>query len=248
MMLYSRTPFPGAVSEYLPSSPVTVLLSVPRTCTVTPFSGAPVVVVTVPETWRSWATAVPHNTVANNAPSNVCFMASSSWGSAHGREAVLGDQLAIRGEHDVPGLHGLGEPVRRERVQLSLAVGAHVGQRLAGVHVLQRAQLGVVESHVGDDDVYARLQAIDHDHQTVHLGGRRRPVLRIVDGFPEIARHAEPILPREPLDELAELRLADRGAHVVVDVIDLETRAQRPGDLGPQLLLPLLHVRVVPGQ
>src|SRR2546430_15505583 len=48
----------------------------------------------------------------------MSFMgAPSSCGSSHGREALLGDQLAIRHQHHVPGLHGPGESLCSERIR-----------------------------------------------------------------------------------------------------------------------------------
>src|SRR2546422_4625547 len=50
----------------------------------------------------------------------MSFMgAPSSCGSSHGREALLGDQLAISHQHYVPGLHGPGASLCSERINRS---------------------------------------------------------------------------------------------------------------------------------
>src|SRR2546425_2272616 len=171
--------------------------------------------------------------------------ASSSYGSSHGLQALLGDQLAIRHELYVPGLQGPGEPVRRERIQLSLTILAHLGEGLVGVHVHQGAQLRIVYPDMGDHDIETGLQAIDHRHQAVRLLSRSRPVLGRIHRLAEVLGHAETELARQPLRDLTKLRVASRRAHVIVDVVDLETGMERSLDLRPQLFFDLPHVRVV---
>jgi hypothetical protein len=61
----------------------------------------------------------------------------------------------------------------------------------------------------------------------------------------EVSGHTEPIFPRESFGDLAELRVADRGAHVVIDVVDPETRPARALDLCAKLALDLLEIGLV---
>src|SRR5437899_2415426 len=268
MRLTSSTASLGAVSEYFPWSSVTALVVVPRMRTVAPRMRSPSGAVTFPETstcWPPcWPNAGPHSTSANSTliataprwcsrlvadqrlPCSMSLMgAPSSCGSSHGLQALLGDQLAIGSEHYVPGLHGPGKPVRRQRIQLSLTILAHLGERLVGVHVLQRAQLRIVYPDVGDHDIETGLQAIDHRHQAVRLLARRGRVLRRIHRLAEVFRHAETEFARQPLRDLTKLGGASRGAHVIVDVVDLEPRPPRPLDLRPQLLFDLSYVGMI---
>src|SRR5207253_8553266 len=93
----------------------------PRTRTVTPRIGVPVSCeVTRPDTSTGcWANAGTHTSSTSTrvmptarskrVPWNMWFMArSSSCGSSHGLEALLGDQFAIRHEVDVVSLEGDG--------------------------------------------------------------------------------------------------------------------------------------------
>src|SRR5436853_1390957 len=120
MRANTNTASVGAVSEYFPAASVTALVVVPRMWTEAPRIRSPSGAVTLPEiSICCWPTAVAHTSRANvklvpTARRNplrcsMSFMAvPSSCGSSHGLEALLGDQLAIRDEQCVSGLHGPG--------------------------------------------------------------------------------------------------------------------------------------------
>src|SRR5205809_2156148 len=235
MRLKTNTASLGAVSEYFPSSSVTALVVVPRMRTEAPRIFSPSGAVTLPETcicWAAcWPNAGPHTASASSRlvpsaprkrlPCSMSFIGvPSSCGSSHGLQAVLGDQLAIRDEQYVSGLHGPGEPVRRERIQLSLTILAHLGEGLVGVHVHQGAEFRIVYPYVGDHDIETGLEAINHRHQAVRLLSWRRPVLGRIHRLAEVLGHAETEFARQPLRDLTKLGVVSRRAHMIVDVVD----------------------------
>src|SRR5688500_19875340 len=59
----------------------------------------------------------------------------SSFGSSHRLQSLHCNQLAIRQKLNVPRFESISERLRRERVQLALAILAHLGEWAAGVHV-----------------------------------------------------------------------------------------------------------------
>src|SRR2546423_15677511 len=140
---------------------------------------------------------------------------------------------------------GIAHALRCDRIQFTLTVLAHVGERTVGVHVDQRAQLGVVDPNMRDHEVDPRIEASDHRHKAVGLVRWGCFVLGIASGLAEILRQTKTILLGKPLRKSTELRRADCGAHVIIDVVDLQTGVQRSLDLGPQLLLDFTHVGMV---
>src|SRR6266545_8329096 len=134
--------------------------------------GVPSGEVTLPDTsicGLCWPTAGPHNASTSvkliptsrrkRLPCSMSFIGASSFcGSSHGLEALLANHFAVRHESYVSALQSFAELLRRQCIQFSLTVLAHIGEGLVGVHVLQRAQLRIVHPHVGDHDIHARLQ------------------------------------------------------------------------------------------
>src|SRR5690242_11765720 len=140
---------------------------------------------------------------------------------------------------------GIAHALRCDRIQFTLTVLAHVGERTVGVHVDQRAQLGVVDPNMRYHEVDPRIEASDHRHKAVSLVSWECIVLGIPSGLAEILRHAETILLGKPLGKSAKLRRADRGTHVIIDIVDLQPGMQRPLDLRPQLFLHFTDVGII---
>src|SRR5687768_9601887 len=84
---------------------------------------------------RNFSMGNPPGSCIRTPPGSAPAFSSFGLGSLHRLQSPRCDQLAIRQELNVAGFQSIPEPLRRERVELSLTILAHLGERAAGVHV-----------------------------------------------------------------------------------------------------------------
>src|SRR5688572_16195667 len=103
----------------------------------------------------------------------------------------------------------------------------------------------VVDSNMSYDEIERRIETRDHRNKTVRFVLWRRGVLWIMAGLAKVARHRQAKFCSKALGYRKEGGIPEGRSHVVIDIVDAETRSFCPFDLGSQLALDLAQIGVV---